>query len=93
MANGVIYTSLDDAKTTEGRNYLEQYLEVKKSYSEALAQLKELRKEYAEGIGAERSNLKSKILQLEKSVLKRNQEMQQLSNNVIKIERKRNITH
>ena len=93
VAKGVIYTSLDDAKTTEGRNYLEQYLEVKKSYSEALAQLKELRKEYAEGIGAERSNLKSKILQLEKSVLKRNQEMQQLSNNVIKIERKRNITH
>ena len=29
----------------------------------------------------------------EKSVLKRNQEMQQISNNVIKIERKRNITH
>ena len=31
--------------------------------------------------------------QLENSVLKRNQELQQLSNNVIKIERKRNITH
>ena len=93
VAKGVIYTSLDDTKSTEGRNYLEQYLEVKQAQSEAMALLKELRKEYAEGGATERSTLKSKILQLEKSVLKRGQELQQLSNNVIKIERKRNKNH
>ena len=93
VAKGVIYTSLDDTKSTEGRNYLEQYLEVKQAQSEAMALLKELRKEYAEGGATERSTLKSKILQLEKAVLKRGQELQQLSNNVIKIERKRNKNH
>ena len=93
VAKGVIYTSLDDTKSTEGRNYLEQYLEVKQAQSEAMALLKELRKEYAEGGATERSTLKSKIFQLEKAVLKRGQELQQLSNNVIKIERKRNKNH
>ena len=90
VAKGVIYTSLDDAKTSEGRNYLEQYLEVKESLTSAKAQLKELRKEYAEGSASERKQLKSKILNLENAVIKREKDLKSISNNVIKIEGKRN---
>ena len=90
VAKGVIYTSLDDAKTSEGRNYLEQYLETKESLNNAKAQLKKLRKDYAESSASERNQLKSKILNLENAVLKRETDLQSISNSVIKIEGKRN---
>ena len=86
----MIYTSLDDAKTSEGRNYLEQYIETKESLNNAKAQLKKLRKDYAESSASERNQLKSKILNLENAVLKRETDLQSISNSVIKIEGKRN---
>ena len=89
ISKGVIYTSLDDAKSSEGRNYLEQYMEVAESQKNIVEELNELRAQYHNASKSEQSELKSKIIKKEKDLLKRNDELQYLSNSVIKAETKK----
>ncbi len=89
ISKGVIYTSLDDAKSSEGRNYLEQYMEVAESQKNIVEELNELRAQYHNASKSEQAELKSKIIKKEKDLLKRNDELQYLSNSVIKAETKK----
>lgn len=94
VRKGIIYTSFDDAKTSEGRQYLEQYVSTKKNYNSSVEELKGLRGDYAKAKSdnAKRAQLKNRIISAEKSLLKKDDELKYLKNAVIKSEsRKLNL--
>lgn len=89
VKKGVVYTCLDDAKSSEGRQYLEQYIASLKNYNQSAEKLKALRKTYSDSGERDRVNLKREILSLEKSMLKESEELMYLKNSVIKAERRK----
>lgn len=91
VKKGVIYTSFDDAKTSEGRQYLEQYISTLKNYNSSVEQLNGMRVDYAnsKSDNAKRAQLKSRIIATEKSLQKKDEELKYLKNAVIKSESKK----
>ena len=89
VAKGVVYTSLSDCKTSEGRQYLEQYVDALKNYADKIKLLNEKRSKYNSATGGEKVQLKREILNSEKKLLKDQQQIQYLRNAVAKAERKR----
>ncbi|MGM9803445.1 MAG: hypothetical protein ACI308_04630 [Muribaculaceae bacterium] len=89
VMKGVVYTTYDDAATSEGKQYLEQYINTLKNYDATCAQLQDLRGQYAQASKSEQSKLKNKILNLENVLLKKQEELQYLKNTVVKAEQRK----
>ncbi len=89
VAKGVTYTSLSDAKTTEGRSYLEQCLAEQGKQREAMTKLKALRARYASADEAERKSMSPVMTQLEATVRKSYETIEYYANQARKAEQRR----
>lgn len=89
VSKGVTYTSLSDAKTTEGRSYLEQYLAEQGKQRDAMAKLKALRARYASASDAERKSMSTVISQLESTVRKSYETIEYYANQARKAEQRK----
>ncbi len=86
LTKGVVYKSLDDAKTTEGKNFMEQYFSEKQKYEADLQKLAVLRAKYAVANESERSSVSTLIKQLEQSVMKSREMVNYYANKTRKAE-------
>ncbi len=89
VSKGVTYTSLSDAKTTEGRSYLEQYLSEQSKQRDAMSKLKALRARYADADEAERKSMAPVMTQLESTVRKSYETIEYYANQARKAEQRR----
>lgn len=85
-SKGVIYTTLDDAKTKEGRNLLEQYFSTINIQNSNNKKMAALREQFHSAKKADRQALSSTIIQLEKNIQKRQEEIDYLSNSIRRAE-------
>lgn len=86
VSKGVVYTTLDDAKTKEGRNLLEQYFSTVKVQDGNIKKMNALRAQFHSAKKADRQSLSSTILQLEKNLQKRQEEIDYLANSIRRAE-------
>lgn len=89
VSKGVVYSTLDDFKTTEGRNLMEQYLSVVKTQNENKIKLQSLRAKFHSADKGSRQELTNQIVQAEKNVEKRNEEINYIANSIRKVENKK----
>lgn len=83
MSGGVIYTSLDDFRTSGGRTMMKKYLSAQKDLEQAENELSALRKKYA---ASHSSSLKEHIIKLETSTEKAREGLRKLRSEVYRAE-------
>lgn len=83
MKGGVVYSSLEDFKTSSGKTMMKKFLAVEKELREAEDELAGLRRDYASKPGA---SLESRIRKLEADVERRREAVKKARNDVYRAE-------
>jgi len=83
MKGGIVYTSLDDFKTSAAKTKMKDYLDSLDDLNEEISRLDTLRREYSEGNG---DSLKPEILSLEKEVEQKRVATKKLRNEIYRAE-------
>lgn len=83
MSGGIIYTSLDDFRTSGGKTMMKKYLAALKDFEHDNQQLSELRRKYA---AAHSSSLKEQISKLESSTERSRESLRKLRSEVYRAE-------
>lgn len=87
VANGKLYTSLDDFKSSEARNIMEQYVKTKKELESNIVSIEGLRKKYSSANINAKATMKTEILQLETQINRLRTNLEDLANSVRRAEK------
>lgn len=86
ISNTIVYHSLDDFKTREGRNLMQKLLSQQGQQAERETKLSTLREQWAQGSQSQREKIGQQILSLEAEVEQGRYDIRWTSNSIIKIE-------
>ncbi|MEG0700366.1 MAG: hypothetical protein RR442_02405 [Muribaculaceae bacterium] len=86
LANGKIYGSINDFKSTEARDLVQKWIKAQKNFENSIAKLTELRNKYAVAKANSKSSMKSEILQLEHNIETQRNDIFNLANSIRRAE-------